>query len=174
MTSQVSVVHLVLIRLRTPETLKWAWKYTRRPEQTLTTSFCQSTYLTASTTLPHTTVPSSRIAVFTLVFSQASGTGIDKTSRTAHLFSSYSTSLLGVAAVSTSKKSPQFYTLVARHHFLLWRAAYSSLVQYPEEIELVDPSALSNATSAERRSAAAVTHDHASRLHLAVLPESLK
>lgn len=63
---------------------------------------------------------------------------------------------------------------VGRHHFVLWRAAYSLFVQYPEGIELAGYFALANVPLADCRCAAAVAEDHSIKLHFAVVPVALK
>lgn len=106
--SSVSVGRPPVIKTQTSETPKRAWRSTRPNLHTLTTTSFQSLPSIISASFPPTTVPTFRIALAALFFSQGSGNGIDPASCTVHLSSNSFTPLPGIAATSIAKKAHAF------------------------------------------------------------------
>lgn len=88
--------------------IKRARRRTRPNLHTLTMSSFQSLLSTLSAPPPRTAVLFPRNTLLFFSFFQVSGTALDTTSHTPHLFSSKSTSLPGVAAFSSCRKAHTF------------------------------------------------------------------
>lgn len=101
-------VYLAVIKTSTSEIRKRDRRGINPNQQTLTKLSRESLSSAVSILHPYTTIPSTRTALLFFIFPQAIETGVGKTSSTAHIFLSSSTSLLGTAAISTGKKAYSF------------------------------------------------------------------
>lgn len=139
-TSLVSVVHLAVTKLQTPETVKRVRRSNRLNSKTLTSSSLQSLLSTASSILVSTTVSSLRAALLSFYFLQAGEIEIDIASRTAHLFWSSSTPLEGIAAIFTSKKAERRKKMCRKYDAV--QCVLQAFAQFFLEVKMYDTSCL--------------------------------
>lgn len=112
-----------------------------------------------------------RNALFSLLFTQASETGIDTAACAIHPFSSSSNSLAGIASTSTCKKA-QLFHFAGWSRLLIAKSCIQSLRTVSRKIRVCRPFLFFYLPAAQHMIPASVVKNYASRLQLSALQES--